>query len=83
MLGNILLFQIHQKSVQLKKQDTKLKQSKKAELEAEKEFKHEEKISAAKTAGDIYRAALEAELGTIDLLGSPDIDNKTVKNMTE
>jgi formylglycine-generating enzyme required for sulfatase activity/energy-coupling factor transporter ATP-binding protein EcfA2 len=33
----------------------------------------------ARTDEDIYCAALEEELGTIDMLGSPDIESKTVK----
>jgi formylglycine-generating enzyme required for sulfatase activity len=56
-----------------------LKQSQKAKLEAEEEFTHERNIRAAKTAEDIYRATLKEELGTIAVLGSPDIESKTVK----
>jgi formylglycine-generating enzyme required for sulfatase activity len=56
-----------------------LKQKKLAELEAQKEFDRKEQISTAGTAEEIYRAALEEELGTIDMLGSPDIESKTVK----
>jgi formylglycine-generating enzyme required for sulfatase activity/energy-coupling factor transporter ATP-binding protein EcfA2 len=37
------------------------------------------KIRKSRTDEEIYRAALEEELGTIDMLGSPDIESKTVK----
>jgi formylglycine-generating enzyme required for sulfatase activity/energy-coupling factor transporter ATP-binding protein EcfA2 len=56
-----------------------LKQKKLAELEAQKEFDRKEQSSAARTAEDVYRAALKEELGRIDLLGSPEIESKTVK----
>lgn len=36
-------------------------------------------IRKARTDEEIYCAALEEELGTIDMLGSPDIESKTVK----
>jgi len=49
-----------------------------AELEGEKKFKDKEQILEARTAEEIYCAALKEDLGTIDLLGSPDIESKTV-----
>ena len=55
------------------------KNKKKAELEAEKEFKDEVRIKEGRTAEQIYRAALKEELGTLNLLGTPDIDSKPVK----
>ncbi len=57
--------------------DTKLK--KLAELEAEKEFKDQELSREARTAEDIYCAALKGELGTLHLPGSPDIECTAVK----
>ncbi|NIM15889.1 MAG: hypothetical protein GTO45_28150, partial [Candidatus Aminicenantes bacterium] len=33
----------------------------------------------ARTAGEMYAAALRKELGTIHLLGSPDLDSPAVK----
>ncbi|NIM13493.1 MAG: SUMF1/EgtB/PvdO family nonheme iron enzyme [Candidatus Aminicenantes bacterium] len=48
-------------------------------LEAKKEFDEKEHTSAAKTAEAIYRATLKDELGTLHLLGSPDIESKQVK----
>jgi formylglycine-generating enzyme required for sulfatase activity/energy-coupling factor transporter ATP-binding protein EcfA2 len=59
-----------------RRKDIKLKRM--AELEAEKEFKSKEHIREARTAEAIYCAALKEELGTIDMLGSPDIESKTV-----
>ncbi|NIM13750.1 MAG: SUMF1/EgtB/PvdO family nonheme iron enzyme [Candidatus Aminicenantes bacterium] len=50
-----------------------------AELEAEKEFKEREQFEAARTAEDIYRAALQDELGTLHLLGTPDLESKPVR----
>jgi formylglycine-generating enzyme required for sulfatase activity/energy-coupling factor transporter ATP-binding protein EcfA2 len=49
-----------------------------AELEAQKEFDKKEQTSAAKTAEEIYHAALKEKLGTIFLPGSPDIECKPV-----
>nr|NIM82994.1 NACHT domain-containing protein [Candidatus Aminicenantes bacterium]NIQ71347.1 NACHT domain-containing protein [Candidatus Aminicenantes bacterium] len=51
----------------------------KAELAAEKEFKEEMRISEGRTAEEIYRAALKEELGTLHLLGTPDIESKPVR----
>jgi formylglycine-generating enzyme required for sulfatase activity/energy-coupling factor transporter ATP-binding protein EcfA2 len=45
----------------------------------DKSRKKKKKIRQARTDEDIYCAALEEELGTIDMLGSPDIESKTVK----
>ncbi|MGD2092083.1 MAG: SUMF1/EgtB/PvdO family nonheme iron enzyme [Candidatus Aminicenantes bacterium] len=50
---------------------------KKAELEAEQEF--DRKSLRVRTDEERYRAALREELSHIDLLGSPDIESKTVK----
>ncbi|NIM14071.1 MAG: SUMF1/EgtB/PvdO family nonheme iron enzyme [Candidatus Aminicenantes bacterium] len=60
-----------------RRKDAKLK--KMAELEAEKEFKTQEQISSDRTAEEIYRAALREELGTLHLLGTPDIECKPVR----
>jgi formylglycine-generating enzyme required for sulfatase activity/energy-coupling factor transporter ATP-binding protein EcfA2 len=45
----------------------------------DKKKEKKKKIRQARTDEDIYCAALEEELGTIDMLGSPDIESKTVK----
>jgi NADH:ubiquinone oxidoreductase subunit 2 (subunit N) len=50
-----------------------------AQLEAEKEFKDQEQSREARTAEEIYSAALKGELGTLHLPGSPDIECTTVK----
>jgi formylglycine-generating enzyme required for sulfatase activity len=55
------------------------KKYKLAELEAEKEFKEREQFEAARTAEDIYHAALQDELGTLHLLGTPDLESKSVR----
>jgi formylglycine-generating enzyme required for sulfatase activity/energy-coupling factor transporter ATP-binding protein EcfA2 len=70
-----LIFAIYQYARRLKD----IKPKKIAELEAKKEFEEKEQIGTAKTAEDIYRAALKEELDHIDLLGSPDIESKAVK----
>ncbi|NIO20249.1 MAG: SUMF1/EgtB/PvdO family nonheme iron enzyme [Candidatus Aenigmarchaeota archaeon] len=56
-----------------------LKQEKIAELEASKKFEEEMQMSAAWTAAEIYSAALREGLGTIHLLGSPDIESRPVR----
>ncbi|MCX6581718.1 MAG: SUMF1/EgtB/PvdO family nonheme iron enzyme [Candidatus Aminicenantes bacterium] len=50
-----------------------------AELEAEEEFIKKKQKHVEKTCEDFYSEALRAELGNIDMLGSPDIESKTVK----
>jgi formylglycine-generating enzyme required for sulfatase activity len=55
------------------------KQDKVLELEAAKEFEENERKREAWTAEEMYANALKGELGTIDMLGSPDIESKTVK----
>jgi formylglycine-generating enzyme required for sulfatase activity/energy-coupling factor transporter ATP-binding protein EcfA2 len=50
-----------------------------AELEGEKKFKIKEDVKKASTAENIYGDALREELGNIDMLGSPDIESKTVQ----
>ena len=55
------------------------KKEKTAELEAEKEFKDKERKDTEKTCEELYCDALREELGTIHMLGSPDIESKTVK----
>ncbi len=50
-----------------------------AELEAEEEFKLEMQKCIEKTCEEVYSDALRAELCNIDMLGSPDIESKTVK----
>jgi len=49
-----------------------------AKLKGKKKFKDQEQLLEARTAEGIYCAALKEELGFIDLLGSPDIESKTV-----
>ena len=48
------------------------------ELEIADEFNEKKKEMEARTSEEIYCAALKEELGFIDLLGSPDIESKTV-----
>jgi len=55
------------------------KEDKIAELEAEEEFKKNADKQVERTAEEQYRDALREELGTIHMLGSPDIESKTVK----
>jgi predicted NACHT family NTPase len=45
----------------------------------DKRKEKKKKIRRARTDEERYCAALEEELGTIDMLGSPDIESKTVK----
>jgi predicted NACHT family NTPase len=45
----------------------------------DKKKEKKKKIRQDRTDEEIYCAALEEELGTIDMLGSPDIESKTVK----
>ncbi len=70
-----LLFALYQ-HVRRKKD---VEQKKIVELETEEEFKKRIRISESRTAEEIYCAALKEELGTIHMLGSPDIESKTVK----
>lgn len=52
------------------------------ELEAEKKFRNfeeEKRLLEIRTAEEIYSAALKEELGTIHLLGSPDISSYSVR----
>jgi formylglycine-generating enzyme required for sulfatase activity len=56
-----------------------VKQKKIVELETEEAFKQEIGNREARTAEEKYCAALREELGTIHMLGSPDIESKTVK----
>ncbi len=60
-----------------RRRDKKL--AKTAELEAEEEFKLEKQKCVEKTCEELYGEALRAELGNIDMLGSPDIESKTVQ----
>ncbi|HLP62248.1 MAG TPA: NACHT domain-containing protein, partial [Candidatus Deferrimicrobium sp.] len=55
------------------------RQKKMTELEASKEFEEKEHRHVEKTCEERYSDALRAELGNIDMLGSPDIESKTVK----
>ncbi|MCP4153974.1 MAG: NACHT domain-containing protein [bacterium] len=57
----------------------KKKSEKLVELETIKQFNDNEKTTASKTAEAIYLAALNAELGFIHMLGSPDLHSKPVK----
>jgi formylglycine-generating enzyme required for sulfatase activity/energy-coupling factor transporter ATP-binding protein EcfA2 len=61
----------------LKKRETR--RVAKARLEAEDEFKQKKQLSQARTLEGRYRAALEKELGTMGILGSPDIESIPVK----
>ncbi|NIR04318.1 MAG: SUMF1/EgtB/PvdO family nonheme iron enzyme [Candidatus Aminicenantes bacterium] len=70
-----LIFGIYQYSRRKKAR----KEDKLVDLETEDEFKKKIQKQEAKTAEDIYHAALKEELGTIHLLGSPDIECKPVR----
>ncbi|UCH93187.1 MAG: SUMF1/EgtB/PvdO family nonheme iron enzyme, partial [Candidatus Aminicenantes bacterium] len=61
------------------KRKKETKEKKLFELEAEREFNARDLVKAAKTAEEIYCAALKERLGTIHLPGSPDIECSTVK----
>jgi formylglycine-generating enzyme required for sulfatase activity len=67
------------KYIQYLRRNKDARQKKEAELDAEKKFKEKEKITAAKTAEEIYCAALKEELGFIHMLGSPQLESKAVK----
>jgi len=71
----VLVFGIYQYVKRPK--DKKLEKT--ADLEAEAEFNEKEQKQVEKTCEDFYSESLRAELGNIDMLGSPDIDSKTVK----
>jgi predicted NACHT family NTPase len=55
------------------------KQKKIGDLEGEQEFKDQQQFKAARTAEEIYCAALKEELGFIHMLGSPQLESKAVK----
>jgi Cdc6-like AAA superfamily ATPase len=54
------------------------KKKKQAEKAGEIAFEEKQQAHAAKTAEEIYKAALKEELGVLHLLGSPDIENQPV-----
>jgi len=60
-----------------RRQDAKIK--KLAELEAQEEHEKNKKFKHHKTVEEHYLAALEKELGSIRMLGSPDIESVSVK----
>lgn len=70
-----LLFGIYQ----YRKNKEIAKNKKLAELEAEKEFEEKEKSKKEKTSEEQYRSVLKDELGSIRMLGSPDIESISVK----
>ncbi len=52
----------------------------KAKLKAKDDFDKEKKITKTKTAEQHYRDALQEELGSIKILGSPEIESVPVKS---
>jgi len=65
--------------IQHRKRIKDAEEKKIAELEGEKKFKIKEEVKKAAAAEHIYGDALRAELGNIDMLGSPDIESKTIQ----
>ncbi|HLP57892.1 MAG TPA: hypothetical protein VK186_03645, partial [Candidatus Deferrimicrobium sp.] len=65
--------------IQHRKRIKDAEEKKIAELSAERIFKTTEEINEETTAETIYGDTLRAELGKIDMLGSPDIESKTVQ----
>ena len=62
------------------KQREGARQKKLGELEAETEYKKTQQQQRAETAEQRYRAALQEELGSIKILGSPEIESVPVKS---
>jgi formylglycine-generating enzyme required for sulfatase activity/energy-coupling factor transporter ATP-binding protein EcfA2 len=67
------------KYIQYIRRNKDAEQKRIVELKAEKKVKEEEKFTAAKTAEEIYCAALKEEMGFIHMLGSPQLESKAVK----
>jgi formylglycine-generating enzyme required for sulfatase activity/energy-coupling factor transporter ATP-binding protein EcfA2 len=67
------------KYIQYLRRNKDARQKKQAVMDAEKKFKENEVTTAAKTAEEIYCAALKEELGFINMLGSPQLESKAVK----
>jgi formylglycine-generating enzyme required for sulfatase activity len=70
-----LIFGVYQYLMRKKEAE----QKKRGELEAETEFRQEKESFKTKTLEEQYCSVLEEELGSIRLLGSPDIETLPVK----
>ncbi|MGH7494955.1 MAG: hypothetical protein ACREOO_21495 [bacterium] len=70
----VFLFGLYQ--YRMRKRDRK--QEKLAELQAQEEFEQGKRQHETRTAEDEYRETLKNELGSIKMLGSPDIENLPV-----